>query len=179
MRIAAWPVRLPERHFVSFGRRIGTVSLGSEDIKRENFDAVSGRWYGGNTGFVDQVVAGYGSRVDPVCWCCCEDETYLQHPQFSVLHGELHVLHVLKVVLELLDVLNKLGIGRRERFGHCVNVLGGANARHNVFALRVDEVLALELLFARSRVARKGDARTGSVSEVPKHHGLNVAGRTE
>src|SRR5690606_19986324 len=43
-----------------------------------------------------------------------------------------------------------------------------------VLTLCVDEVLAIELVLTGARIARKGNTRTGSFSEVAEHHGLNV-----
>ena len=51
-----------------------------------------------------------------------------------------------------------------------------AHACDDVLALRIDEVLAHELLRARGRVAREGHARAGAVAGVAERHLLDVDG---
>ena len=49
-----------------------------------------------------------------------------------------------------------------------------ADAGHHVFALRVGQIVAIENLFARARVAREANARAGIVAGVAEHHLLHV-----
>ena len=49
-----------------------------------------------------------------------------------------------------------------------------AHARNHVFALRVNEVFAVENLFAAGRIPRKRHPRRASVAHVSKHHRLNI-----
>ena len=51
-----------------------------------------------------------------------------------------------------------------------------ANARNDVFALGVHQVVAVELLLAVGGVARERDARGRGVALVAEHHGLHVDG---
>ena len=54
-----------------------------------------------------------------------------------------------------------------------------ADARHHVFALRVHEELAEELLRAGRRVAREAHTGRRPVAHVAEHHQLNVDGRAD
>ena len=47
---------------------------------------------------------------------------------------------------------------------------GGADAGNDVLALRIDQVLAKEGLFAGGGVTREGNARAGEVVQVAEHH---------
>ena len=93
--------------------------------------------------------------------------TGLEQPELAILDGELHVLHVAVVVLELLLDVNELlgALGHRllkrgilggalfladalqlgptaAALGH--DLLRGANTSHNVLALSIDQVLTVE-----------------------------------
>ena len=57
-----------------------------------------------------------------------------------------------------------------------LNLLRGADAGNDVLALRVDEVLAVELLLAGGRVAGERNAGAGGVAHVAKDHALDVDG---
>jgi len=125
----------------------------------------------GDHAFVDHVhrdLDGRGRGALPIAG--------LQHPQLAALDGELNVLHVLVVVLEDLADLREFRVGFRQVLGHPRDLLGGADAGDHVLALRVDQVLAVELLFARGRVARERDAGSGGVAHVAEHHRLHVDG---
>ena len=104
----------------------------------------------------------------------------LQHIKLALLNGKFDVAHVAEVVFEHLEdafqffacffqARNRLKFGDRA---------GVANARDHVFALGVHQVVAVEFLFARSGVARKGHARSGCFTLVAEYHGLNVYRRT-
>ncbi len=115
--------------------------------------------------------------------------TRLQHPELALLDGELEVLHVAVVALESVVDALELGVGLGQRVFHrrlvgarllaCLlaDFLRRANAGDDVLALRVDEKFAVELLFARRRVAREGDAGRRGVAHVAENHGLHVDGR--
>ena len=112
----------------------------------------------------------------------------LEHPQLAALDRELHVLHVAIVLLEQMRDADEFAIDlRHHRFhrrlvGMCLNaggfgdVLRRADAGHHVFALRVDEELAVKLVRAGRWIAREGDAGGGRVAHVAEHHGLHVDG---
>ena len=59
-------------------------------------------------------------------------------------------------------------------FGQRVEVFGVADAGHDVFALRVDEEVAVGLVLAGRRVAGEPDAGAGVVVAVAEHHRLHV-----
>ena len=102
----------------------------------------------------------------------------LQHPQLALLDGELDVAHVAEVVLEGDEHLFELAAGLFQT----VHVLelgdrrGVADAGHDVLALGVHQVVAVELLLAVGGVARERDARGRGVALVAEHHGLHVDG---
>ena len=102
----------------------------------------------------------------------------LQHPQLALLDGELDVAHVAIVVLEngehalellagFLQAVDMLQLGDGARV---------ANARDNVFALGVHQVVAVEFLLAVCGVAGKCNAGSGSLALVAEHHALHVNG---
>ncbi len=109
----------------------------------------------------------------------------LEHEELSFFDGEFDVLHVLVVLLQA--PLNRIelpvagGHGGLEGgeiaalvvLGICVDGRRGADAGHDVFALGVHQVLAVELVLAAARVAGKGDAGGGVVAHVAEHHGLD------
>ena len=56
------------------------------------------------------------------------------------------------------------------------DLLGGADAGNHIFALGVDEVFAVEDVFAGSGIAGEGYAGGGVVAHVAVDHSLNVNG---
>ena len=100
----------------------------------------------------------------------------LQHEELAVLHGELEILHVAIVLFQFARDLAELVVhGGHDglQFG---DILRGADAGHHVFALRVDQELAVERLLAGGRVAREAHARGRRLAQVAEHHGLHVDG---
>ena len=89
-------------------------------------------------------------------------------------HRELDVLHLLVVRLELLPDLEQLVVD----LGHFVlepaDRFRRADSGNHVFALGVDQVVAVKLVVARVGVAGESDARTRVVAGVAENHGLNV-----
>ena len=100
----------------------------------------------------------------------------LEHVELLVLDGELHVLHVAVVVLQLLGDVHELLIGLGHDLGQLVDGLGGAHAGHHVLALGVHQELAEELLLAGGGVAGEGHAGAGGVAGVAEDHHLHVDG---
>ena len=74
--------------------------------------------------------------------------TGLQHEELAILDGELHVLHILVVVLEAGSDLNELIVD----LGHLLMQLAdgrrSTDTGHDILALGVDQVLAHQLLLA-------------------------------
>ncbi len=64
--------------------------------------------------------------------------------------GELDVLNVLVVLLELVLDVEQLVVDLLVPLGHFFDRQRSANTGHNVFALGVDEELAVELVLRRS-----------------------------
>ena len=102
----------------------------------------------------------------------------LKHPQFALLDGELDVAHVAIVVLEngehaleflasFLQAVDMLQLGDGARV---------ANARDDIFALGVHQVVAVEFLLAVCGVAGERNAGSGSLALVAEHHALHVHG---
>ena len=122
----------------------------------------------------------------------------LQHVQRAVLDREFDILHVLVMALQFdadrVELLEDFGHGFFEggvvllapgfadalRFGPIKRaqprqLLRGADARYHVFALRVDQVLAIEIAVIAGRwVARERHTRGRVVAGIPEHHRLHV-----
>ena len=82
----------------------------------------------------------------------------------------------LRGAIEAVEDVHQLGVDLREVQLHVVEVFGVANARHHVFALGVDEEVAVRLVLARGRVAGEPDAGAAVVVAVAEHHRLHVDG---
>ena len=100
----------------------------------------------------------------------------LQHIEFALFDGELHVLHVavglLEPVCDLDKLLVDLGVGLFEVIdGH-----RGADAGNDVLALSVHQILAEQSLLAGRGVAGERNAGARSVAHVAEHHRLHVDG---
>ena len=90
------------------------------------------------------------------------------------------------MAFELVGVSLELGEDRRHRrFERNLLEAGGvacglgdrlrrANAGDDVFALRIDEIFAVELAHAGRRIAREGDAGRRLRAHIAKHHRLNI-----
>ena len=100
----------------------------------------------------------------------------LEHVELAALDGELHVLHVAVVVFQRLRDVHKLLVHLRHDLLERLDRLRGADAGDDVLALRVDEVLAVELLLAGGRVAGERNAGAGGVAHVAEDHALDVDG---
>ena len=102
----------------------------------------------------------------------------LEHPELALLDGELDVAHVAVVILERQeDTLKLLTCGLEARGGLEIgNGLGVADAGDDVLALGVNQKVAVELLGAVGRVARKGDAGRRGLALIAKGHSLDVDG---
>mmetsp|Transcript_37749 Transcript_37749/g.118185 ORF Transcript_37749/g.118185 Transcript_37749/m.118185 type:complete len:920 (-) Transcript_37749:644-3403(-) len=103
----------------------------------------------------------------------------LQHVELLLLHGELDVLHVGEVRLQKLAGVEELLVDLGHVLLHAGDGLRRADAGDDVFALRVDEVLAVELGRAVVGVAREAHARARGVADVAEDHGLHVHGGAE
>ncbi len=85
----------------------------------------------------------------------------LEHEELALFDGELHVLHVGVVALELGDDLDELVVHRRVLVAQLVDGLRGTDAGHDVLTLGVHQELAVQALVARGGVAGEGHAGAG------------------
>ena len=100
----------------------------------------------------------------------------LEHVQLAPLDGELHVLHVMVVVLQPGGNLHELVIDGGVDLLHLGDVRSAADAGHHVLALSVHQEVAKELLLAGGRVTGEGHAGAGVIAPVAEDHGLHVDG---
>ena len=98
----------------------------------------------------------------------------LQAEELTTLDGELEVLHLPVVGLQLVAQLRQLPGDLRHLLVQAIDGLGGADAGHHVLTLGVDEVLAEELVLAGARVAGEAHAGSRVVAAVAEHHGHHV-----
>ena len=103
----------------------------------------------------------------------------LQHPQLASLDRELEVLHVLVVLLELARVALELRVHLRHVLLQCADRLGVAHPGDHVLALRVGQVVAVQLPRADDRVAGEGDAGARCRAHVAEDHHLHVDRRAQ
>ena len=103
----------------------------------------------------------------------------LQHPELALVDRELGVAHVAVVRLEAFEDGQQFVVDHREVQLHVVEIFGVADARHHVFALRVDEEVAVGLVLAGRGVASEADAGAGVVVTVAEHHRLDVDRRAQ
>ncbi len=113
----------------------------------------------------------------------------LQHEQLAFLHGELDVLKVAEMRLELGAGALQLGEGvghqaLRARAGVApeprreasVKGCGVRKPDDHVLALRVDQIFAVKLVGPGRRIAREDDAGRALVAAIAEHHGLDGDG---
>jgi len=125
----------------------------------------------GNQTLVDHVHRDlHGRRRGPFAGTGLEDIELL------LLDGELHILHVLVVLLQARHEPGQLRVGLGHHLVELAQLDRRADAGHDVFALGVHQKLAVELLLARAGVAREADARAAVVAHVAEDHGLHVDG---
>ena len=100
----------------------------------------------------------------------------LEHIELAIFNGELHILHILIVILQLVGNGSELLIHLGHVLLELFDLEGGADTGHHVLALGVDQVFAEELLLAGGGVAGKCHAGAGILVQVAKHHGHDVDG---
>ncbi len=102
--------------------------------------------------------------------------TGLKHVELAGLNGELHVLHVLIMLLETVGDLGKLVVNLRHILLEVADRGRSAHAGDNVLALRVDQIFAEQRLFTGGRIAGERNACAGAFAGVAEHHLLDVDG---
>ncbi len=97
----------------------------------------------------------------------------LQHVQFAAFDREFHVLHVFVVFFKRFGNRVELVVKRLVVFFEFSDRLRGADAGNDVFALGVEQIFAIQNVFAIRRVAREGNAGAAVVAHVAEDHRLN------
>ena len=100
----------------------------------------------------------------------------LQHVQLAAFDGELNVLNIAVMLLQLGTNFQQFLVGFGIPFGHVFHGLGSPDAGHHIFALGVDQEFAVELILSGGWVASKRNPGAGVVACVAEHHGLHVDG---
>ena len=132
---------------------------------------------------------------------CALTVTSLQEPELALLDGELHILHIVIVVFQL--VLNTVQLGidlrhgllHRRILGYALllrdagalspalranlrNLLRRADTGHNVLTLCVDKVLTVEQVLTVGSIAAEANTRSRSVAHVTEYHSHHADSRT-
>ena len=154
--------------FVSLFQGIGIELRVQEHIERLRID-LHESFLLGDHALVDEVAGDLDRRGSGTLAV-----TRLQHVEFAVLDGELHILHVAVMIFEDLADFLELLVHIREDVCHLRNGHRGADACDDVFALGVGQELAHEALFAGRGVTRERDARAAVVAHVAERHHLHV-----
>ncbi len=97
----------------------------------------------------------------------------LQHPQDPALDGELDVAQVPVVALQGLGVIAQSPVRARVQPFQIGQRHGVAYPRHDVLALRMGQVVAVQAGTPGRRVAGEGDTAAGVRAEVAEHHALH------
>ena len=100
--------------------------------------------------------------------------TRLQHIEFAVFDGELHVLHIAVMLFEDLADFLEFVISFGEHVLHLGDGHRGTDTCDDVFALCVGQEFAHQALFAGGGVTGECDARTGGFAHVAERHHLHV-----
>src|SRR6266699_2726016 len=137
----------------------------SERICRD----ASHRLFFRNQFFADHVDSdAHGSMAGPFAVPC------LQNIETIFFHGELEVLHVFEVMF-------KDGADFHQIFVRCWHLrcqigdrMRRAYARDDVFALRVNQIFAIEDFFAGGWIARECNSSSACFAHVAKDHRLHV-----
>ena len=105
----------------------------------------------------------------------------LEHPELTLLYGELDIAHIAVMFLERQEHALELLTCRLEARGglEVGNGLGVADAGDDVLTLGINQKVTVELFGAVGRITRKGDARRRGLALVAKGHGLHVDGGAE
>src|SRR4051812_33097463 len=103
----------------------------------------------------------------------------LQHVELAILDRELKILHVLVMLFQSRRDVPKLVVNFRHDFFELEDVNRGANAGHDIFTLRIQQKLTIELLVTRCRIAREPNSRAARISQVAIDHRLHVDRCTE
>ena len=103
----------------------------------------------------------------------------LEHEEAPLLDRELEVLHVAVMPLQPRRDLAQRGVGLRKLALHLLDGTRRADPRDHVLSLCVPEILAVELLLPRRRIAREPHAGRGAIAQIPEDHRLHRDRRAE
>ena len=98
----------------------------------------------------------------------------LEHIEPSMLHGELHVLHILVMGFQDPANLFELPEGLGKFLLHLRDLHGGAHAGDHVLPLGIGQEFSEEAPFSRGGIPGEGHARAAVVTHIAEGHGLNV-----
>ena len=98
----------------------------------------------------------------------------LEHIEFALFDGELHILHISVMVFESFANFEELVVNFGQYFCHLGDGHRSTNACNDVFALSVHKEFAHKSGFAGSRVTGERNAGTAIVAHVAECHHLNV-----
>ena len=98
----------------------------------------------------------------------------LEHIELAVFYGELHILHIVIMVLKGLADVHELLERLRELLLHLADGHGSAHAGNDVFTLSVGQEFAEEALAAGSGRTGERNAGAAIITHVAKRHHLHV-----
>ncbi len=139
-----------------------------QGVELLGFNLQNSFFFGQNT-FIDQVNSDLQSSSSGTLAV-----TGLQHEELAFFDGVFHILHVAIVSFELVGDVNKLLIDMRHSLLEGSDGLRSTDTSHDVFALSVEEILAIELLLASGRIAGERNAGAAGLAHVAEHHALDV-----
>ena len=129
------------------------------------------RFFFGDQTFIDHI-NGYFQR----CLSGTLAVSCLKHEQTAVVDREFHILHIAVMVFKSLRGSCELFVYFRHVVLQAADFFRRTDAGNDVFALCVDQIFAVQLAFACSRVSCERNACTGVVAHVPEDHALYVNG---
>ena len=98
----------------------------------------------------------------------------LQQIERAVLHRELNVLHVTKVVFEALADINQIGVDVRHEAAQRTNMLRITDTSDHVLALSIRQKFSVQIFFTSRWVTRKHHPCPGVLTTVAEDHSLHV-----
>ena len=124
---------------------------------------------------------------------CTLTITCLEEPELTFLYGELHILHIMIVVLQLILQRIQLLVKFRHSLFHrrifsntlllrdaCTlspalrtnlsNLLWRTDTSHYVLTLCIDEILTIEEILAITSIAREANTSSRSITHITEYH---------
>ena len=100
--------------------------------------------------------------------------TALKHIKRTLFYRELHILHIFIVLFQKRADFTELIIGFFIFFFKFGKFDRRTDARNDIFALRIKEIITVKHIFAAIGIPRKTHAGTGCVAFVAEYHLHNV-----